>query len=188
MQSSRRRYGGDFDQNDGVPGVVYILDNPALAENFYKIGCTRRSGQKRAEDLNAAAATGMPGAYRCVYQYRTADCGRAEKLVFKRLGKFRRGKWGQEFFEIDLKFAKYVVRDSCGRINKAVARKAAVRKRAQEAGDVMRAFARADSPLLRKLVALEARRRFSLQAVCGVVIAASLAVVAAFAIFGPYQG
>ena len=41
----------NYEQNHGVSGVVYILTNPGLREGFLKIGCSRYSGKKRAEDL-----------------------------------------------------------------------------------------------------------------------------------------
>lgn len=173
--------GGDYDQNDGVPGVVYILDNPALAEGLYKIGCTRYSGYKRAEDLNKAATTGMPGTYRCVFQVKTADCGRAEKLVFRRLRKFRRGKWGQEFFQVEIGFAKYVVGDSCKRLDELTSRR-------QKGDSLTHAFRRVSSPLAKKLGMMEGRGRLTLNILCGAVIACSLAVVLTFALFGPQPG
>src|SRR5262252_7224846 len=98
----RRGSGGGFDQNIGVAGVVYILSNDGFREGYYKIGCTRRSGHARAFDLNVDASTGTPGSFRRVFEHRTVDCGRAERLVHARLREHRRGKWGQEFFEIEL--------------------------------------------------------------------------------------
>src|SRR5688572_20286223 len=76
-----------FDQNNGVAGVVYILSNDGFKEGYYKIGCSRRSGHARAFSLNADANTGTPGSFKCVFEQRTVDCGRAERLVFERLHK-----------------------------------------------------------------------------------------------------
>lgn len=111
----------DYRQNHGVPGVVYILENPGLRAGLLKIGCSRRSGAVRAEALNKDASTGTPGLFSCVFECSTLDCGRAEEFVHeifheKRRGKFgknKSGKWGQEFFEIDLAEAKKTITQVC---------------------------------------------------------------------------
>jgi hypothetical protein len=107
----------DYDQNDGVSGVVYILKNEGLRAGWIKIGCTRYSGVYRAENLNRNASTGTPGVFYCTFEQRTRDCGRAEKLVFRKLAQYRRGKRGQEFFEVDDEFAKNVIRAECEKIS-----------------------------------------------------------------------
>ncbi|MFO0884836.1 MAG: GIY-YIG nuclease family protein [Pirellulales bacterium] len=109
-QKSQRFY---YDQNFGVAGVVYILANRGLQTGWFKIGCSRRSGKIRASELNFDANTGTPGEYVCVYEAATDDCGRAEQSVFQELAKHRRGKRGQEFFEIDLEIAKRCVEKAC---------------------------------------------------------------------------
>lgn len=101
----------------GKPGVVYVLENDGLRHGWLKIGCSTRSGHARALDLNADANTGTPGAYRCVYQVRTVDCGTAEQEVFVKLSAHRRGKWGQEFFEVDLALAKETIRLVCSTVD-----------------------------------------------------------------------
>jgi hypothetical protein len=109
--------GDGFDQNNGVAGVVYILSNDGLREGYYKIGCSRRSGHARAFDLNADANTGTPGSFKCVFERRTVDCGRAERLVFTRLRKHRRGKFGQEFFEVELDLARQTILSVCAHVD-----------------------------------------------------------------------
>ena len=98
-----------YDQNIGRPGVVYILNNPGLRDGYLKIGCSRYSGKKRADDLNLKANTGTPGTFKCVYEKKTQDCGKAEQEVFKILSKYRRGKKHQEFFEVSEELAKKVI-------------------------------------------------------------------------------
>lgn len=112
-RGSGRARGGDYQQNVGVPGVVYILANEGLRAGWYKIGCSRRSGEARAMDLNIDANTGTPGAYRCVFEVESRDCGTAEQLVFAQLAAYRRGKWGQEFFEVELAHAEGVIEAIC---------------------------------------------------------------------------
>lgn len=114
-----RSGGAGYEQNHGVPGVVYILHNEGLKAGYWKIGCTRRSGGTRASQLNADANTGTPGAFRCVFEQRTTDCGRAEQLVFQRLHAHRRGKWGQEFFEVELDLARRTITSVCAEIDGA---------------------------------------------------------------------
>jgi len=101
----------------GKPGVVYVLENDGLRHGWVKIGCSTRSGHARAMDLNIDANTGTPGAFRCVHQVRTTDCGTAEQEVFARLSKHRRGKWGQEYFDVDLALAKETIREVCSEVD-----------------------------------------------------------------------
>lgn len=114
-----RRRGGtaDFGRNNGAAGVVYILENDGLRVGWVKIGCSTRSGHARAKDLNADANTGTPGSFRCIYQVRTRDCGRAESRVFRELAHHRRGKRGQEFFEVDLAHAQEVITRVCAEVD-----------------------------------------------------------------------
>ena len=107
----------NYEQNHGVSGVVYILTNPGLRDGYLKIGCSRYSGKKRADDLNLTANTGTPGLFKCIYEKRTQDCGRAEQEVFKVLAKYRRGKKYQEFFEAPFDLAKKIIDEVCDAID-----------------------------------------------------------------------
>jgi hypothetical protein len=113
MSHQRKKHKNNYKQNHGVPGVVYILDNPGLKAGMLKIGCSRRSGESRARDLNFDATTGTPGTFGCVFEYRTKDCGKAEERVFQKLNPYRRGKWGQEYFEVALAKAKETIIHVC---------------------------------------------------------------------------
>lgn len=127
MSSYRRQRPsrGSFDQNVGVPGVVYILRNAALKDNYCKIGCSRHSGARRARELNDQAGTAIPATFECVLEVPVADCGTAERLVHARLRIHRRGRhgriygrdWGQEFFEVDLDVASAEVRRACAEVD-----------------------------------------------------------------------
>ena len=103
--------------NHGQPGVVYILENPGLRDGWWKIGCSTRSGAARASDLNAEATTGTPGIFRCVFEHRTVDCGLAEERVFAELAHARNGKWGQEYFAIELAIAKEIIQRVGNRVD-----------------------------------------------------------------------
>lgn len=110
----------NYKRNHGRPGVVYILENDGLRAGWLKIGCSTRSGATRARELNDDANTGTPGAFRCVFEYRTVDCGLAEELVFDVLAHARAGKWGQEYFVLDVEVAEEVVRRVCLAVSRSV--------------------------------------------------------------------
>ncbi|MDR3425331.1 MAG: GIY-YIG nuclease family protein [Alphaproteobacteria bacterium] len=120
MKKFSKKKIANYDQNDGVPGVVYILTNRGLAWNYLKIGCTRHSGEKRADDLNRDANTGTPGEFKCRFQKGAVDCGLAEKRVFERLKNYRANtqKTMQEFFCLDLGLAKTAVSEECEKVNR----------------------------------------------------------------------
>jgi hypothetical protein len=125
---SKKKSRGYFDQNDGVPGVIYILGNAGFAEDYYKIGCSRYSGEKRARSLNEDATTGTPGEFFCIFEYRTFDCGLAEKRVFKHLDSYRAGKKGQEYFRVKLDLAKAHIIAECQKVDKEYLDKFAAEK------------------------------------------------------------
>ena len=120
MRRTNKYRNPNYDQNHGVPGVVYVLDNPGLREGLHKIGCSRRSGSTRANDLNSDASTGTPGTFRCIFECRTNDCGLAEQRVFKLLANARKGKWGQEYFEVTLEEAKRIITKVCSEVDEEV--------------------------------------------------------------------
>ena len=108
----------NYRRNQGKAGVVYVLLNDGLREGWLKIGCSTRSGTARARELNDDANTGTPGVFRCVFECKTVDCGRAEELVFAALADHRRGKWGQEYFVVEIPAAKTVISQVCADLNK----------------------------------------------------------------------
>ncbi len=112
-KAKSREAGGGFRKNHGQAGVVYVLENPGLAAGWFKIGCSRHSGAKRAQDLNSDANTGTPGLFKCIFEVATLDCGRAEQAAFEDLAWARKGKSGQEYFMVDLDVAKVAIRRAC---------------------------------------------------------------------------
>ncbi|MCX7256011.1 MAG: GIY-YIG nuclease family protein [Polaromonas sp.] len=128
----KRQSRPNYDQNDGKAGVVYILRNDAFKENWLKIGQSTRSGQKRAEEINREAGTGLPKHHFCVFEHQTTDCGKAEKAIHKRLASYRKGQ--QEYFEVDITLAKEVIVQECARFNIAAqqqAEKESLRRKAE---------------------------------------------------------
>ena len=104
-------YRPNYDRNDGLPGVVYVLHNEAMREGVYKIGQSTRSGQARAHDLNRTVGTETPKLFKCIFEMNTVDCGRAEKAVHFRLSAHRMTK--QEYFDVDIELAKTVIIEEC---------------------------------------------------------------------------
>jgi predicted transport protein len=81
-------------------GYIYILFNPGLRSNQFKIGLTTQSPDERARDLSRA--TGVPQPFEVAYSVQVEDCGAAERLVHDTLHRYRVGK---EFFELPLRVA-----------------------------------------------------------------------------------
>ncbi|MBA4743213.1 MAG: GIY-YIG nuclease family protein [Azoarcus sp.] len=122
-RGARRRWRSDddFRNNDGKPGVVYILKNHAFP-HLLKIGQSTRSARARAEELNNEATTGSPGRFVVVFERKTVDCGRAERHVFRVLSK-QRFQHNREFFEVDEETAKTAVTAACEHFNSVAAAK-----------------------------------------------------------------
>ena len=135
---------GNYDENDGSKGVVYISSVECLSEEgkdflsgasietsfnnpckwldgtkVYKIGQSKISGEKRADFDNRLKYKGRLH-LECIHNWKSEDCGRAEKAVFEELHEFRRGHFfkddkivGYEFFEFtddDLQAAKKIIK------------------------------------------------------------------------------
>lgn len=111
---------GEFRGRRDARGYIYLLQNEAFKDGWVKIGKSRRSGEVRAEELNAEAGTGIPKFHRCVFQVETLDCDRAEVAVFERLKSHRQGS--QEFFIVETSYAEQVIREECSRITHEVTR------------------------------------------------------------------
>ncbi len=119
----RRRFGrGRYEQNIGKAGVIYVLENEVFREDHYKIGCSTRAGAVRAAELNRQASTAVPGAFRCVFEHRTKDCGSAEQEIFRALASHRRAKSGQEYFHVKLAHAKETILRVCEQVDARIAR------------------------------------------------------------------
>ncbi len=81
-------------------GYVYILFNPSLRSNQFKIGLTTHSPEDRARELSRA--TGVVQPYEVVYSVAVDNCAAAERLVHQKLAQYRIAK---EFFELPLSVA-----------------------------------------------------------------------------------
>jgi len=81
------------------PGVIYVQTSPALENNLYKVGLSRRSARVRAAELSAA--TGVPLPFGVLVSWEVGDCGQVEKEVHRKLAAFRINP-RREFFLADL--------------------------------------------------------------------------------------
>lgn len=82
-------------------GHVYILVN-ASNPGLLKIGKTERTPEDRARELSTGS--GVPSPFMVAYSEDVPDCAKAERLIHKRLDKFRPNK-NREFFQLPLKDA-----------------------------------------------------------------------------------
>lgn len=130
------RHRVNWDQNDGKPGVVYILKNEAFKEDWIKIGQSTRSGHHRARDLNFEAGTGLPGLHACVFEQEVLDCGRAEKEVHRQLARYRVNK---EFFRVEIGVAISTIRQVCAEMDAAIRAAQVAEREARRRADEARA-------------------------------------------------
>lgn len=110
----KNRGRNNYDQNDGKPGVVYILANDAFP-HLLKIGQSTRSAAARAQELNDSCGTESPGRFFVLHEVRTADCGRAEKRVHRQLKDYR---FRKEYFKIEVFPALSEVQAACAFFDK----------------------------------------------------------------------
>ena len=76
-------------------GYVYVMSNEAML-GIYKIGCTSRNPDERANDLNT---TGVPKPFVVEYCINIDNYVNIEKLVHNELSAYN---FGKEFFKCDL--------------------------------------------------------------------------------------
>jgi len=120
QQNDHKNSRRGFRQNHGKRGFVYVLQNEGLRPGLLKIGCSQRSGNDRANELNRDANTGTPGLYVCTFEWRTEDCGLAESVVHSILKSVRGGKRGQEFFQVSVEVARKIIIEECAAIDSTV--------------------------------------------------------------------
>lgn len=82
-------------------GYIYILRNPAHELDLFKIGLTTKSVEERAKQLSG---TPSPDKFVIINRWSVNDCVLAEKLIHKKLDKYRLNP-KREFFKINLEEA-----------------------------------------------------------------------------------
>ena len=83
-------------------GYVYILTNDAMPGQL-KIGMTTREPDQRARELSRSSGVAL--SFVVAFAEAVPDAEAAEKLIHKRLDKFRTNR-RREFFELPLKDAR----------------------------------------------------------------------------------
>jgi hypothetical protein len=77
---------------------IYIMYNPSLKKDYYKVGRSRNT-ERRAEELSAP--TGVPGKFQVEFKLWVTDAVLAEKRVHTELEKYRPHD-NKEFFELPI--------------------------------------------------------------------------------------
>ncbi|MHA1537403.1 MAG: GIY-YIG nuclease family protein [Alphaproteobacteria bacterium] len=91
-------------------GYLYILFNPSLRSDLFKIGKTTRDPRLRARELSQTS--GVPEPYEVLFTRRVEACEIAERLVHSLLARYRRFR-NREFFCMPLEQAIEAVQRAC---------------------------------------------------------------------------
>jgi hypothetical protein len=86
-------------------GFIYILRNPTLGKNIFKIGLTRNDVNDR---INQLSNTSIPEKYYKCQEWQVRDCIKAEKVIHAKLEKYRVDP-RREFFQIEYEEAIKVI-------------------------------------------------------------------------------
>jgi len=95
-------------------GFIYILRNPTMEKNIFKIGLTRNDVDDR---VNQLSKTSVPDKFYKSQEWNVKDCVRAEKEIHNKLNNYRIDP-RREFFKIDYDKAIKVIKDVVDEINK----------------------------------------------------------------------
>lgn len=94
-------------------GYIYILRNPTMGENIFKIGLTRNEVAERVKQLSK---TSVPDKFYKSQEWQVKDCIKAEKEIHKLLNDYRVDP-RREFFQIQYDKAIEVIKNIIDRIN-----------------------------------------------------------------------
>ena len=95
-------------------GFIYILRNPTMEKNIFKIGLTRNDVDDR---VNQLSKTSVPDKFYKSQEWNVKDCVKAEKEIHSRLIDYRVDP-RREFFKIDYDKAIAVIKEVIDEINK----------------------------------------------------------------------
>lgn len=98
---------------DPNSGFIYILRNPLMGKNVFKIGLTRNKVEDRAKQLSK---TSVPDKFYKAQEWNVIDCVAAEKKIHSILEKYRIDQ-RREFFEINYSEAVETITKICNEIN-----------------------------------------------------------------------
>jgi len=95
-------------------GYIYILRNPTMEPDIFKIGLTKKNVEERAKQLSK---TSVPDKFYKVQEWHVKDCVKAEKIIHEQLNKERVDP-RREFFKIKYEKAVSVIKKVVEEINK----------------------------------------------------------------------
>ncbi len=95
-------------------GFIYILRNPTMEKDIFKIGLTKKEVDERANQLSK---TSVPDKFYKSQEWNVKDCIKAEKEIHARLNKFRVDP-RREFFKVKYDIAIEVIKEVTDKINK----------------------------------------------------------------------
>ncbi|MEP5339510.1 MAG: GIY-YIG nuclease family protein [Algibacter sp.] len=95
-------------------GFIYIIRNPTMGANIFKIGLTRNEVEERIKQLSK---TSVPDKFYKAQEWNVKNCVTAEKEIHNLLEKFRIDP-RREFFEINYEVAVETITKVCNEINK----------------------------------------------------------------------
>ena len=99
---------------DKDSGFIYILRNPTMGLNIFKIGLTRNEVEERIKQLSK---TSVPDKFYKAQEWNVKNCVKAEKEIHDLLENFRIDP-RREFFDIDYDAAVGTITKVCTKINK----------------------------------------------------------------------
>lgn len=99
--------------NEPNSGFIYIIRNPAMGENIFKIGLTRNEVDERVKQLSK---TSVPDKFYKAQEWNVKDCVVAEKKIHSILDRYRVDP-RREFFEIEYSEAVETITNVCREIN-----------------------------------------------------------------------
>ncbi len=94
-------------------GFIYILRNPTMDKNIFKIGLTKNEVHERVEQLSK---TSVPDKFYKSQEWNVKDCKRAESEIHKILTEYRVDP-RREFFKIEYDKAIKVIKEVVDKIN-----------------------------------------------------------------------
>ena len=95
-------------------GYIYILRNPTMEKNIFKIGLTRNDVDERVTQLSK---TSVPDKFYKSQEWNVKDCVKAEKEIHRRLNEYRIDP-RREFFKIEYVIAIKVIIEVVDETNK----------------------------------------------------------------------
>lgn len=98
---------------EDTAGYIYIMRNPALEKDIFKIGLTTKKTDVRAKQLSK---TSIPDHFHTMREWMVRDCIKAEKEIHELLKRYRIDP-RREFFKMDMKIANETIDIVVERIN-----------------------------------------------------------------------